>query len=180
VTLPGSQRPARQLPIFGPEPWLDHRGHTWSHWDRWACVVAVVDHGGHLAGLEADLVDQLSSFNRRDATEAKLSHLADLRARLDRAGLATGDLAGPDAAADRKLVAKARSKLASHGIEGRAMTAAMRETPRARLQSRARRGHWPAFPAAPERFYERFRAPVEVSGLSVTWRHGGRGHLGSG
>jgi hypothetical protein len=162
-TQPGTPRPARQPPIFGPEPWRDHQGITWSHWDRWASVVAVVDHDGDLAGLEAHLVDQLHSLDGRDATEAKLSHLTDLRARLTTAGLTTRDLAGPDTA-DRKLVAKARSKLASRGLEGRAMTPAMHETPRVRLRRRARRGHWPAFPVPPERFYERFRAAVEAKG----------------
>lgn len=160
----GAHGPARQAPIFGPEPWHDHDGITWSHWDRWACVVAVVDHGGDMAGLEADLVAALGSLDGRDDTEAKLSHVADLRVRLAAAGLTASELAGSDITADRTLVAKARSKLASRGIEGRAMTPAMRETPRVRLQRRARRGHWPAFPAPPERFYERFRAAVEVSG----------------
>jgi hypothetical protein len=165
VTAPtGNARPERRPPIFGPEPWRDHHSITWSHWDRWACVVAVVDHGGDPAGLEAHLVDQLRSLDGRDATEAKLSHVTDLRARLATAGLTARDLAGPDVGADRKLVAKACSKLASRGIEGRAMTLAMRETPRVRLRRRARRGHWPAFPTSPGRFYERFRAAVEVSG----------------
>lgn len=164
MTAPaGNTRPARRPSVFGPEPWHDHQGITWSHWDRWACVVAVVDHGGDLAGLEAQLVVQLPSLDGRDSTEAKLSHVADLRARLATAGLTASALAGPDATADHKLVAKARSKLASR-VEGRAMTPAMRETPRVRLRRRARRGHWPAFPAPPERFYERFRAAVEVSG----------------
>ncbi|MGH9268038.1 MAG: hypothetical protein ACRD0D_07665 [Acidimicrobiales bacterium] len=162
-TPPGTQR-RRQLPIFGPEPWRDHRGITWSHWDRWACVVAVVDHNADLAGLEAHLVDQLRTLDGRDATEAKLSHLTDLRARLTTAGLTAADLAGSDATADRKLVAKARSKLASRGLEGRAMTPAMHQTPRVRLRRRARRGYWPAFPVPPERFYGRFRAAVEVKG----------------
>ncbi|MGH9243137.1 MAG: hypothetical protein ACRD29_02225 [Acidimicrobiales bacterium] len=163
-TPPGADGPARQPPTFGPEPWRDHQGITWSHWDRWACVVAVVDHDGDLAGLEAHLVDQLRTLDGRDATEAKLSHLTDLRARLTTAGLTAPDLAGSDPTADRTLVAKARSKLASRGLEGRAMTPAMHETPRVRLRRRARRGHWRAFPVPPERFYERFRAAVEVKG----------------
>jgi hypothetical protein len=93
-----------------------------------------------------------------------LGHLVDLRARLAIAGLTAGELAGPDITTDRKLMAKARTKLASRWIEGRAMTPAMRETPRVLLRRRARRGHWPAFPVPPERFYERFRAVVEVKG----------------
>lgn len=162
-TPSGTHGPARQPPIFGPEPWRDHQGVTWSHWDRWACVVAVADHAGDLADLEAHLVHQLRNLDGRDATEAKLSHLADLRARLAAASLTAQELAGPDVGADRKLVAKARNKLAGRGIEGRAMTPAMRDTPRVRLRRRARRGHWPRFPASPERFYERFRAAVEVN-----------------
>jgi hypothetical protein len=80
-TQPATHRSGRVSPIFGPEPWRAHQGIIWSHWDRWACVVAVVDHDGDLAGLEAHLVDQLRTLDGRDATEAKLSHLTDVRAR---------------------------------------------------------------------------------------------------
>jgi len=113
---PGAGRPDRRAPIFGPE-WAERHGVTWSHWDRWLCVVAVVDHGGDLAGLEGHLVDELRHIAGRDATEAKLSHLVDLGARLAAAGLTAAQLVNPDATADRQLVAKARHKLTGPGIE---------------------------------------------------------------
>lgn len=42
------------------------------------------------------------------------------------------------------------------------MTAPTVETPRVRLERRARRGQWDSFPVDPAGFYERFRRSVEV------------------
>ncbi|MGH9092518.1 MAG: hypothetical protein ACRDZR_14260 [Acidimicrobiales bacterium] len=81
---------------------------------------------------------------------SKLSHLADLRARLDDAGLVPGDLATPDVLSERGLLAKAHKKLAERYFESRAETAAMIETPRVRLERRSRTGHWDAFPVNPD------------------------------
>jgi hypothetical protein len=153
----------RRPPVFGREPWSTIGGASWSHWDLWYCLVAALDHDGDLSGLEAVLVAALRDpLWGRQAVEAKLSHLADLRERLASAGLAPSELVPADARADRTLVAKARRKLAELGLDGRAMTPAMVETPRVRLVRRARTGRWSAFPVDPARYYRSFRRNVEV------------------
>lgn len=122
----------RRQPVFGPEPWASVGGREWSHWDLWYCLVAVLDHGGGLDGLEAVFVAGLKGpLWGRDAIEAKLSHLTDLRTRLSEARLSPAGLIPPDAGVDRGLVSKARRKLSGRGLESRAMTPAMVDTPRA-------------------------------------------------
>ena len=155
--------PPRRPPVFGPEPWEETGGRSWSHWDLWFCAVAMADHDGRLDQLEERLVGELADrTGSREGTESKLSHLADLRVRLDDAGLVPGDLATPDVLSERSLLAKARKKLAERYLEGRAKTPAMIETPRVRLERRSRTGHWDAFPVDPERYYRSFRRNVEV------------------
>lgn len=149
--------------MFGPEPWEEIGGGIWSHWDLWFCAVAVADHDFCLDQLEERLVSELQDrTGSREGTESKLSHLDDLRVRLDDAGLAPGDLATRDVLSERGLLAKARKKLAERYLEGRAKTPAMIETPRVRLERRSRMGHWDAFPVNPERYYRSFRRNVEV------------------
>lgn len=158
-TTPSPRRP----PIFGPEPWEEIGSRSWSHWDRWFCAVAVADHESSLDQLEQRLLSELRDrIGGREGTESKLSHLADLRTRLDDTGLAPGDLVTPEALAERGLLAKARKKLAERYLEGRAMTPAMIETPRVRLERRSRTGRWDAFPVNPDRYYRSFRRNVEV------------------
>lgn len=153
----------RRPPTFGPEPWAEVAGTFWCHWDLWYCIVAVVDHDGSLDALEAELVAQLGRpGSSRDTAEAKLSHLVDLRQRLASAGLGPSELVGAEVRADKVLVAKARRKLADSGLEARAMTPAMVETPRVRLTRRARTGRWPTFPVDPAGYYKSFRRHVEV------------------
>jgi len=155
--------PPRRPPVFGPEPWEEIGGGIWSHWDLWFCAVAVADHDFCLDQLEERLVSELQDrTGSREGTESKLSHLDDLRVRLDDAGLAPGDLATRDVLSERGLLAKTRKKLAERYLEGRAKTPAMIETPRVRLERRSRMGHWDAFPVNPERFYRSFRRNVEV------------------
>ena len=155
--------PPRRPPVFGPDPWQEIRGRSWSHWDLWFCAVAVADHDGRLDQLEERLVSELADrIGSREGTESKLSHLADLGVRLDDAGLVPGDLATPGVLSERGLLAKARKKLADRYLEGRAKTPAMIETPRVRLERRSRTGHWDAFPVNPERYYRSFRRNVEV------------------
>ena len=98
---PAQRQPGPRTPrIFGPEPWrTDQDGPVWSYWDRWFCLVAVLDHHGNLDDLEAVLVDKLRApgFVVNDADlEAKLSHLADLRARLAATGTDIADVAADD------------------------------------------------------------------------------------
>lgn len=152
----------RKPPVFGPEPWSDVAGRPWSHWDLWFAAVAVSDHDGRFDDLEARLVAQLRSHVGRQGAESKLSHLADLRSRLEAAGFSATDLATPEVLADKRVLARARKKVSDDSMEGRAMTPAMVETPRVRLVRRARYGRWSAFLVDPERYYTSFRRHVEV------------------
>ena len=155
--------PPRRPPIFGPEPWQEISGLIWSHWDLWFCVVAVADYDAALHQLEERLLGEMRDHTRRrDDAESKLSHLADLRVRLENAGLVPGNLVTPEVLAARSLLAKARKKLAEQYLDGRAMSHAMIETPRVRLVRRSRTGHWNAFPVNPDRYYRSFRRNVEV------------------
>jgi hypothetical protein len=157
---PGTARPA----AFGPETWAIVEEAEWCWWDLWFCVLAVADFGGDLGHLEADLVGRLRSpgwmgISGADV-EAKLSHLADLRARLASAGSDAAALAalgkGPG------VLSKARAKILKKSAYDSEMTSAMRDTPRRRLQRRARTGRWPSFPASPAPWYDKFRRTVEV------------------
>ncbi|MCC7077102.1 MAG: hypothetical protein IT198_08250 [Acidimicrobiia bacterium] len=153
----------RRAPRFGPETWQVRGGRDWSLWDLWFCAVAVVDHDGDLGALAGVFVEALRAHGlvERDANEAKLSHLADLRARLSGAGLDAADLADADVRADTRILRRAREKVVGRrSLEQRACSPAMIDTPRRRLQHRARYGHWTKFPSDPARFYEKFRSTV--------------------
>lgn len=152
----------RRPPTRGTDAWREHGGEVFCHWDRWYLAVLLGDHDGSWAALEApfwELLDErMSGFDREDA-ESKLHHGADLRARLDRAGVSPDDLLGGDGD-DRALLRKARAKL----YERRAMdaypTEAMQDTPRRRYSARALRGCWHEFPVSPARFDEVFMEEV--------------------
>lgn len=58
---------SRRPPIFGSEPWQG----SWSHWDLWMCLVAVLDHDGELDGLDDVFTAQLDAWSGRDAGEAR-------------------------------------------------------------------------------------------------------------
>ena len=107
-------------------------GQDWSLWDLWFCVIAVRDHGGDLDAFAQDFVDAIRKpgIYGRDGAEAKLSHLHDLQARLADAGLTAGDLADDEVLGDRGIAARAREKVTGRiGLEGRACTSAMIDTP---------------------------------------------------
>ncbi|MGH9222357.1 MAG: hypothetical protein ACRD2W_00810 [Acidimicrobiales bacterium] len=154
----------RQGPASGPETWATVAGVEWCWWDLWFCVLAVADFEGDLDRVDADLAGRLRSpawtgVSGSDV-ESKLSHLADLRARLAGAGIGAGEL---DRAGRRPgVLPRARSKILKKSIQRWSMTVAMVETPRVRLERRARRGHWDSFPVDPADYYERFRRSVEV------------------
>jgi hypothetical protein len=134
-------------------------------------VVAVLDHCGDLGGVERDLVDTLSGdLSLRRSAEQRLSHLWSLRERLDDAGLLAADVVGDETLGDKRTVARARKKVDSRSIDGRAMTDAMIDTPRVQLQRRARYGSWDAFPISPATFYGRFRAAVEIKSFITKGR----------
>jgi hypothetical protein len=147
--------PGRRPPIFGPEPWTTIAGIEWCHFDWWFALVVTEDFDGDPDALRTQLETTLrSSLHRRVDTQAKLSHLADLRSRLDTAGLGCGDLAEAEEP-DKRVLGKARRKVLEQALDGRAMTSAMRDTPARRLEQRARYGYWAKFPTNPDRFYER-------------------------
>ncbi len=145
----------RRAPIFGAEAWTTVAGVEWCHFDWWFALVVIRDFDGDPDALRAQLETTLrSSLHRRADTQAKLSHLDELRARLDATGLGFGDLAEADEA-DKRVLSKARRKVLEQALDGRAMTTAMRDTPARRLEQRARYGSWEKFPTNPDQFYER-------------------------
>ncbi len=145
----------RRASVFGPEPWATVAGEEWCHFDRWFAVVAATDFAGDLAALEDELVCRLrSSRDGHRDIEAKLSHLSRLRARTAAAGVDASTLTAA-AELDKATLTKARRKVLDQALEGRAMTAEMRDTPGALLDRRARYGHWDHFPVNPDRWYEK-------------------------
>ena len=153
----------RKPPVFGPESWSELAGRSWSYWDLWFAAVAVADYADSLDDLEAQLVGGLRNpLGGRQSVEAKLSHLADLRSRIEDAGITPADLATPEVLADKRVLAKARKKVNDSWLEDRTMTPAMVETPRARLVRRSRYGRWTTFRADPGLYYKSFRRHVEV------------------
>jgi len=156
----------RRAPVFGPEAWATIAGAEWCHFDRWFALVAITAFDGDLDALEAELIERLrSSLHGRDDVEAKLSHLADLRARLSVAGVDLVALARVEDA-DKATIAKARRKVLDQALEDRAMTPAMRDTPAARLERRARFGHWDRFPVNPDRWYDKLAGRRPASHVS--------------
>lgn len=149
---------------FGPELWEVRGGRDWSLWDLWFCVVAVRDHDGDLGALAEILIESIRhpTFGNSGPGEAKLSHLHDLQGRLDSAGMVPADLADVDVLADKAISKRAREKVSGRvSLEHRACTPAMLDTPRRRLEHRARYGHWKAFPSDPAPFSEKFRPTVD-------------------
>jgi hypothetical protein len=154
----------KRTAIYGPEPWRTDRRLVWSHWDLWLCLVAELDYGSDLAAL-ADAIAAREPLYDGSASEAKLSHLDELAARLRDAGLTAAALmAGVDASP--ALRSKARTKVLRQGLYPRDMTAAMRVTPRERLRERALRGRWDRFPSSPRPWYEAL-----VGELGERWLH---------
>lgn len=145
----------RRRPMFGAEAWATVAGVEWCHFDWWFALVVTRDFDGDPDALRVQLETTLrSSLHRRGDTQVKLSHLADLRARLEATGLTFGDLAEAEEPDNRVLV-KARRKVLEQELDDRAMTDAMRDTPARRLEQRARYGYWKKFPTNPDLFYER-------------------------
>jgi hypothetical protein len=84
--------------------------------------------------------------------------------------LVPADLVDEETRSDKRMVAKARRKVESQSIDGRAMTDAMINTPRVRLERRARYGRWDDFPVSHKTFYGRFRAAVEIKSFVTKGR----------
>jgi hypothetical protein len=162
----------RRKPIFGPEPWGEVAGRTWSHWDLWFCLVLVSEFDGRWAAFAEEVWRRRSPYLLTLDEESKVSHLEDLQARLADAGLGAADLVNV-AAGDRRLLAKARHKVLDQPLDrGRDLTPPMRATPRERLWGRALHGHWERFPATPGSAHARFADQVARA------RRRGRGGYG--
>lgn len=151
---------AGRTPIYGPEPWEQIAGESWSHWDLWFCLVCVTDFASDWRALEHAIVEGRRRSFGGDDWEAKDSHLHDLEARLLARGIDAQVLAGRHRG-DRAVLAKARRKVLEQGLAGRDLTPAMRDTPRQRLRTRALRGHWDRFPVSPEGDADAFAAVIE-------------------
>jgi len=143
---------------------------TWTYWDLWFALLCLVDHDGSWDGLDEAIAARHERVGRWDG-EAKWSHLLDLRARLERAGLTAGELVA-GTIPDRKLVTRARTKVIKQGLQGRDLTPAMRDTPSHRLETRARFGRWPRFPISPQRPFDQL---VRLFGLTDLDRYSGDG-----
>lgn len=103
----------KRVQRFGPEVWDRRAGVDWSLWDLWFCVVAVRDHDGDLDALAEVFVEAIRrpAFGNGEPSEAKLSHLHDLHARLDDAGLTAWDVADTDVLTDKRITTRARDKV---------------------------------------------------------------------
>lgn len=152
----------RQPPIFGPELWRSVADSEWCHFDRWFAIVSVAEFDGDLCAMRAALEEQhRDSLQGRRDVEAKLSHLANLAQWLTAAGTDAASLAASEPA-DQATVTKARRKVLSQSLEGRAMTEPMRRTPAVLLHERARYGSWSAFPIDPRPWFDKLRGERPV------------------
>jgi hypothetical protein len=166
------------MPLFGPELWKTTKNVPFTTWDLWLMVLAVTGDEIGLDGVETKLVERTrdpGGFARDDA-EAKLSQLDDLRARLTALNLEPGAVALKEAR-NPKIVAKARTKILEQTVPERDYTDAMRETPRVKLERRARTGHWKDFPVSPEKYAGDLLSIVEArshynesQAISLGWR----------
>jgi hypothetical protein len=146
--------------VFGPEPWRELAGGTWSPWDLWFCTLAVTGFDGDWARLGDEIVRRSPRYLVGLDWEAKLSHLEDLPARLAAADLDAAELAG-EAAHDEKVVTRARRKVLDQPLQGgRDLTPAMRAT-RASACGPRHTGHWDRFPVSPAAAHDEFAETVK-------------------
>ena len=136
--------------MFGPEKWIEHEGVTFAHWDRWLLRMAADEADGLdalVSRYEANRRDPRSSYTRRNDAEAFLAQIVTLKERVGRIPISAAEIRGANEKDDKKLVRRAQEKLFEQGLSR--PTPAMLDTLRKRLQDRARRGHWIAFPVSP-------------------------------
>lgn len=153
---------SRTPPIYGPEKWKTIGAETFVHWDRWFLAVLTTDFGGDWTALKEAVKERCArSYGHHDDVERKMSHLNELRDRLERQELAPEDCLDEESL-DRKVLYKARRKLFDQeAYEGRAQTESMRNTPARLLRAQALRGHWDAFPISPEPYEAAFASELE-------------------
>jgi hypothetical protein len=145
----------------GTDPWLTIGRTRFLVWDRWFLALLFADHDGAWDALRNAVRSRprVSGSDGRD-TEAKLSHLVDLQDRWTRLRDASRERLKIDTT-DRGLVRRARSKLLDQSVEDYEKTPGMRDTPRLRLERRARRGYWDRFPVNPTTYEPVFDRAIE-------------------
>ena len=151
----------KRKPIHGNDPWRTFGSETLCHWDLWMLILIVARHGGDWDSFREQLREQRKcmSSSTRDV-EAKLSHLDQLRERLQESNLAPLELVG-ELASDRMAMRKAKTKILDQQVVGSQMSASMQATPRKRLYARALCGNWAKFPRSPISFARTFRRLVK-------------------
>jgi hypothetical protein len=155
-----TERPLDDGVRYGPETWREIDGVAFCHWDRWLLRLALAEQGG-LDAIEREL--RARTANRRinrDAAEAMLAQVIDLRDRLAHLARTPERILDAEEQASGWLLKKAWKRVWHDGPNRR--TDAMRNTPRRRLEARALRGHWPRFPVSPARFELELRRIVGV------------------
>jgi len=152
---------------YGPEMWRTDAGVEWSYWDLWYAALCVRDHGGDWDGFDAAIA-KVDRFE----TEARWSHLLDLRERLAVAGLSAGELVG-EALGEKGMITRARARVFKQSLSERYMTPPMRNPPSLRLTNRARFGRWASFPSSPQEPYDRLVALFGLDNLGRRYDNDG-------
>jgi hypothetical protein len=119
-------------------------------------VLCVNDHVGDWDGFDA-AITKIGG----NASQAKWSHLLDLRERLAAAGLGAADLVG-DTIKEKGLVTRARARVFKQSLLVHDMSPPMRNPPALRLAERGRREWWPRFPSSPQEPHDRLIALLRL------------------
>jgi hypothetical protein len=119
---------------YGPETWREIHSVAFCHWDRWLLRLALAERGG-LDAIERELRSRTANRRiNRDAAEAMLAQVVDLRDRLVRLALTPERILDAEEQASGWLLKKAWKRVWHDGPNRR--TDAMRNTPRRRLEAR--------------------------------------------
>lgn len=153
--------PTPKISSHGPDPWKVVKGVTLCVWDAWLLSLWAKDFDQSWEKLRVALRrrDHMGWFERERA-ESLQSQLDDLRERLVGTDTDGVKLLG-ELFRDGGLLRKARTKVFEREIPEREKTPPMLDTPRRRLNLRARSGHWPQFPVSPKPYEAEFVGEVE-------------------
>lgn len=166
------ERPLDEGVIDGPETWRTIDGVAFCHWDRWLLRLALAEKGGiaALAWLLREWVTDPKRICDKDAAEALHLQMVDLQRRLAQIQRTPETVLDAEEQASVWLYRKAVRRVWHSGPLRR--TAAMRDTPRRRLTTRALRGHWAAFPVSPARFEATLLDAAGVASRTPHWMTG--------
>jgi hypothetical protein len=121
-----------------------------TYWDLWFAIVAQRMFEGDFARLRAhlrQLRDQ--SYLYREECVAKLSHLNELRRRLEHAQIDAATIVEAAVPLSAGEVRRARGKVLQHSARRSERSQAMVQTPVVTGRQHALRGFWPQFPLSP-------------------------------